>query len=158
MNTVYAPGSLTTDETFLWYRVDPRLELGLAYLSKQGAFRALASYRLSPETLNAPSVSVSAGVQGIGTGNPGYSGTLEKNWQLGTYKLNTYGGIGVRSNENRLYPVGGVKLTDRSGVTLGVQHDGIVASPFVTYSHDRATIGFYLVGAKNPAYLVGFRF
>lgn len=158
VNTVYAPGSVTTDETFVWYKVDPRLRLGLAYLLKQGAFRVLGSYQLAPERATTPSVNVSAGVQGIGTGNPGYSATLEKNWQVGSSRLNVYGGLAIRSNQNELYGVGGIKLLDKSGVTVGFQHDGVQGSPFVTYSRDRTTLGLYLVGGQSLAYLIGMRF
>jgi len=158
VNTVYAPGSLTTDETFVWYRVSPRLEVGLAYLLKQGAFRGLASYQLAPEKPESPSVNVSAGVQGIGTGNPGYSGTLEKNWRTGTSTLNVYAGVGFRSNENHVHAIGGVKLTLAEGLAIGVQDDGHLTNPFLTYSLDKLTFGLYLVGGKSPAYLMGFRF
>lgn len=158
VNSVYAPGSATADETFVWYRVSPRLELGLAYLLKQGAFRGLASYQLVSESANAPSVNVSAGIQGIGTGNPGFSMTFEKNVTIGSQQLNGYVGGALRSNTGEFSIIGGVKATLTKGLSLGVQHDGIQLSPFITYGLDRMTLGLYIVGGNRPAYLVGMRF
>lgn len=158
INTVYAPGSLTNAETFVWYRAHPRLRLGIAELSKQGAFRFLASGTLALESEHSPSVNFSVGVQGIGTGNPGYSSTLEKNFKMGENNLNLYLGIGFRSNENHGHAVGGVRFSMENGFGLGIQDDGHQRSPFLTYSQDQWLVGLYYVGFKNPAYLVGLRF
>jgi hypothetical protein len=158
LNTVAAPGSETSAETFLWYRASPRLQLGIAELSKQRAFRFLASGTLIPETDDAPALNVSVGLQGIGTGNPGYSSTLEKNFVLDDGNLNVYFGVGFRSNENHAHPVGGVRFAMPSGFVVGLQEDGHQHSPFVTYSHSGWVAGIYLVGFKNPALLVGMRF
>ena len=105
-----------------------------------------------------PAVNVSAGVQEIGTGNPGYSGTLEKNWMLGFGTLNAYAGVGYRSNESHVHAVGGVKLAFANGITIGIQDDGHQRNPFLTLSRGAWTAGVYLVGFKSPAYLVGVRF
>lgn len=142
----------------MWYRAHPRLRLGIAELSKQGAFRFLASGTLALESDHSPAVNFSVGVQGIGTGNPGYSVTTEKNFMVGDDNLNLYFGIGFRSNESHGHPVGGVRFSLESGVGFGVQDDGHQHSPFVTYSHEQWVVGLYYVGFKNPAYLVGFRF
>lgn len=125
---------------------------------KQGAFRALATYQVAPETEALPSVVLSIGVQGIGTGNPGYSATAEKNWQVGSSKLNLYGGLGYRANGTQLFPLGGLKLVDTRGLSIGVQHDGFTASPFATLTKSRVTYGVYIVGGRNLAYLIGTRF
>jgi hypothetical protein len=158
INSVYAPGSATTDETFIWYRANPRLQLGVAHLWKQNAFRALASYNAIPETERLPALNFSVGVQGIGTGNPGYSSTLEKNWKQPGGTLNAYLGVGYRSNESHVHPVGGIKFSFENGITLGLQDDGHQRNPFVTFSRDWWTVGLYLVGGKRAAYLVGAKF
>jgi hypothetical protein len=157
LNTVYAPGSDTTAETFLWYSVSPRLTLGTAYLHEQGAVRALGSYLISPETKSLPSMHISAGVQGIGTGNPGYSATAEKNWQLNNGAFNAFVGVGYRTNRKLARVVGGFKYT-RPAWTLGLQNDGLVNSPFLTYSRSQYTAGFYLLDGHLPAYALGARF
>ena len=157
LDTVYAPGSITTDETFLWYNVSPRLTLGTAFLYKQGAFRALGSYLLSPESATIPSTHISAGVQGIGTGNPGYSATAEKNWMVHDATFNAFVGVGYRTNRQLTTMVGGFKYS-QGDWAVGLQNDGLVNDPFLTYSHDRFTSGVYLIDMKRPAYLLGLRF
>ncbi|HRK21221.1 MAG TPA: hypothetical protein PLX06_05405 [Fimbriimonadaceae bacterium] len=157
LNTVWWPGSLTEDETFLWYSVNPRLTVGTAYLLKQKAFRALGSYLLSPETATLPSTHISAGVQGIGTGNPGYSFTSEKNWDVNGTGVNIFLGVGYRTNRKILRGVGGFKLS-RGQLTVGYQNDGVEQYPFATISFGQWSTGFYLIGFKSPAYILGVRF
>lgn len=154
MNTVWAPTSVTRAETFLWYSATPRLQLGVAYLWKQSAVRYLASYRLVDQQGVWPSVNASAGVQGIGTGNPGYSITFERSETDWT----AYIGLGFRSNESHSHPLGGVKWTFTQGWTMGLQHDGHAAHPFLTYDGGSWTAGFYVIGFKSPALMTGFRF
>lgn len=101
-----------------------------------------------------PAVNASAGVQGIGTGNPGYSLTLEKN--LGVW--NVYGGLGLRSNENHGHFVGGVKWSVTSEWTLGVQEDGHQTNPFVTWSDGSLVGGLFLIESERPALMLGVRF
>jgi hypothetical protein len=125
---------------------------------KQNSFRFLASVNAIPETDTTPALNFSAGVQGIGTGNPGFSGTLEKNWSTPAGQFNAYAGVGFRSNENHVHPVGGMKLTLAADISVGLQDDGHRRSPFVTYSHDWWTAGIYLIGFEKPAYLFGVRF
>lgn len=137
--------------------MNPRLTLGTAYLLKQGAFRALGSYLLSPETATLPSTHISAGVQGIGTGNPGFSGTAEKNWPLGEGSFNAFVGVGYRTNRKLTRMVGGFKYANGPWA-VGLQNDGLVSDPFLTYSQDRYTTGIYLIDLKHPAYLLGWRF
>ncbi|MBX3117969.1 MAG: hypothetical protein KF784_02815 [Fimbriimonadaceae bacterium] len=105
-----------------------------------------------------PSVSVSAGVQGIGTGNPGYSATLEKNWKSDAGTANMFVGAGFRSNESHYHGVLGAKWMDRSGFTLGLQLDGHQAHPFLTYGQGEWFGGVYLIDAKSPALMFGRRF
>ncbi len=157
LNTVWWPGSLTEDETFLWYSVNPRLTLGTALLYKQKAFRALGSYLLSPETDSLPSTHVSAGVQGIGTGNPGYSFTGEKNWNLATGSFNVFAGLAYRTNRKIGRGVGGFKYSYGS-YTIGYQNDGVEQYPFASVSQGQWTAGFYLIGYKSPGYMLGVRF
>ena len=137
--------------------MNPRLTLGTAFLLKQGAFRALGSYLLSPETDKLPSTHISAGVQGIGTGNPGFSATAEKNWQLGDGSFNAFTGVGYRTNRKLTRMVGGFKYS-LDAWAIGLQNDGLVNDPFLTYSQDRYTTGIYLIDLKHPAYLLGWRF
>jgi hypothetical protein len=153
-NTVWAPTTVTTAESFLWYRADPRVRLGVAHLWKQNALRWLASVNLIPETPDLPAFNVSAGVQGIGTGNPGYSGTLEKNWG----PFNAYAGVGFRSNESHSHGLLGVKYTFDGAYTLGFQDDGHQAHAFFVVSQGPALFGAYLVDLKSPALMAGYRF
>ncbi len=157
---MYAPGSITTDETFIWYRANDRLRLGIAHLLKQNAIRYLAAYTLAPETSRSPSVNLSAGVQGIGTGNPGYSATLEKNFILdgGKSSINLFAGVGFRSNENIAREVAGLKFTTNDGFSIGIQDDGKLRNPFATYATGNFVAGIYLVGGEHPAFLFGMRF
>ena len=158
INTVYAPTTITEAETFIWYKPDPRLSLGVAHLAKQNAFRWLLAVNLSPETSTHPGINASAGVQGIGTGNPGYSLTAEKNWELGAGKLNAFAGIGFRSNENHAHEVLGIKYTTPDKWTFGFQRDGHETHPFVTYSFRQYTTGIFLINGKRTAYMFGMRF
>ncbi len=158
INTVYAPTTQTTAETFIWYSATPDLRVGIAHLLEQNAFRFLGSYRFVKETDRYPAIFASVGIQGIGTGNPGYSATAEKNWTSGKVRLNVFAGIGIRSNENHAHAVGGFKIGFENGFGLGLQADGHQKHPFVTYSNREMVYGFYLIDAKRPAYLVGVRF
>jgi hypothetical protein len=158
LNSVYAPTTETKDETFLWYSVNPRLTLGVGFLLEQGAFRALGSYVLSPETATLPSTNFSAGVQGIGTGNPGISLTTEKNFNISTGNINAFVGVGYRTNVRTLRAVGGVKFSPDRHWTVGYQNDGENQYPFLTYSSGVMSYGVYLIGFESPAVLVGTRF
>ncbi|HMS56033.1 MAG TPA: hypothetical protein PKA27_11595, partial [Fimbriimonadaceae bacterium] len=156
----YAPTTVTVDETFMWYQAHPRLQVGLAHLWKQNAVRYLASLRIAEETARTPGINVSAGVQGIGTGNPGYGVTAEKNWTLPSGSVNAYGGVGFRSNESHAHMLGGFKFTPSgSPMTVGLQLDGHAKHPFVTYSLPKGwVVGAYLLDLKSPAIMVGVRF
>ena len=159
LNTVYAPTTVTEAETFLWYQATPRLAVGVAHLWKQNAFRYLAAYQLVPEKADMPMVNVSAGVQGIGTGNPGFALTAEKNFPMyAGAKLNVFGGLGWRTNESHSHPVGGIKYTPDGRLFLGVQHDGHETHPFVTYVRNGLIGGAYLINGKRMALMVGVRF
>ncbi|MDI9639365.1 hypothetical protein QPK87_19340 [Kamptonema cortianum] len=149
---------MTTAETFVWYRATPELRLGIAHLWKQNSFRFLASIRILAETENRPSLSASAGVQGIGTGNPGYSLTLEKNVDLDGLKVNAFAGVGFRSNESHGHPLGGVKLGVSENINIGFQNDGHQTHPFITFSKDEWVAGFYLIDGKSAAWMLGVRF
>ncbi|MBA3726507.1 MAG: hypothetical protein H0W86_08650 [Armatimonadetes bacterium] len=105
-----------------------------------------------------PSAHISVGVQGVGTGNPGWTGRLEKNFRTEAGNLNVFGGIGLRSNEDHAHPVAGTKLEMPSHISLGLQWDGHNAHPFATYGLDRYIVGFYLIGGKTLGYLFGARF
>ena len=145
---------MTKAESFLWYRATPRIRLGVAHLWEQNAFRWLASVNIVPETEELPALNASAGVQGIGIGNPGYSATLEKN--MGPF--NAYAGAGWRSNESHTHFLGGAKYQIDPEWTLGIQLDGHQEHPFVVWSRDHYMLGAYLVDLKSPALMVGFRF
>ncbi|MFO0092352.1 MAG: hypothetical protein ACK538_11475, partial [Armatimonadota bacterium] len=97
LSTLYVPRSVTEAETFLWYRADPRLQFGVAHLSKQNAIRFLLSANLVPEREKTPSVNIMLGTQETTTGNPGYAMTFEKRWD----KLSTYVCIGFRRTDSR---------------------------------------------------------
>lgn len=152
------PGSLTEAETFLWYSVSPGLKIGAAYLHEQEAVRVLASLRVASETPSRPGLFVSAGVQGVGTGNPGFAATMEKNFRGENGTINIFAGAGLRTNENHAHPVAGFRLSLHNGISMGVQHDGHQSHPFVTYSKDSFIAGFYLVGGEAPGYMAGLRF
>ena len=134
------------------------MQLGVAFLWKQQAFRFLGSYQLITETAKRPSLSVSAGVQGIGTGNPGFSATLEKGFQQGPGRLVVFGGVGLRTNESHAHPVGGVKYTPDGRWTLGLQHDGHEGHPFLTFTQDQFIVGGYLIDFRRPALMLGIKF
>ncbi len=135
------------------------MQLGLAFLWKQAAFRALASWQAIQETDHIPSVSLSAGIQGIGTGNPGFSITTEKNLRFddGGF-INGFVGLGYRTNESHVHPLGGFKWSPDGKFSLGFQHDGHDGHPFTTYSIENYVVGVYLIGGDRPALMAGFRY
>lgn len=153
-----APGSATDAETFLWYDASPDLKLGVAHLAKQGAFRVLGSYRLVTETPTRPSFHVGAGLQGIGTGNPGYNARAEKLFHTPAGEVTAFAGIGFRSNEGHAHGLGGLKLRLECGFAVGVQADGHQTNPFLTFSKGQWTTGLFLIDGRNPAYLLAARF
>ncbi|HRI45084.1 MAG TPA: hypothetical protein PLL78_03195 [Fimbriimonadaceae bacterium] len=149
---------MTTAETFLWYSVTPSISLGLAHLWKQNALRYLASVRLAAETERWPGFYASAGVQGIGTGNPGFSATAEKNFQLGALQVNAFIGLGYRTNESHTHPVGGFKLEFADRITIGLQWEGHNTHPFITKGFGHYIAGVYLIEGKSPGLMFGARF
>ncbi len=152
------PGSVTEGESFLWYRASARLQLGTAFLWKQRAFRGLASYTLASEGSRTPAINVGAGLQGIGTGNPGYFAVAEKSFATHIGSVSAYLGLGLRSNENHAHMLGGAKFTPSlSKWTMGVQLDGHNVHPFVTRDFDSFTIGMYLVNLKSPGIMLSKR-
>ena len=128
--------------------------MGVAHLWKQNSFRWLASANLLAETEEMPAINASAGVQGIGTGNPGYSVTAEKYFG----DLNVYAGVGFRSNESHSHGLFGLKYHLTPNVTVGLQNDGHDSHPFVVLTEGQMIYGAYLVGLESPAIMVGFRF
>ncbi|MEZ0326289.1 MAG: hypothetical protein ACAH95_10315 [Fimbriimonas sp.] len=127
-------------------------------LWKQGAFRGLVNYALVPETAHSPAINVGAGLQGIGTGNPGYFAVAEKSFSRSNCTFSGYLGIGYRTNEPHAHMLGGAKFTPaKSPWTLGVQADGHNVHPFVTRSFGDLTLGLYLVNLKSPGLMVSKR-
>jgi hypothetical protein len=105
-----------------------------------------------------PAFYTSAGIQGIGTGNPGYSLTAEKNWHQSKGQLNTFVGIGFRSNESHSHLVAGTKYMLTNGLSVGVQAEGHNTHPFLTYSRGPEVVGIYLINGRRLATMVGIRF
>jgi hypothetical protein len=103
---------------------------------------------------------LSVGVQGIGTGNPGYAATLEKNYRTPDgYVFNAFGGIGLRSNEAHGHPVAGAKVSFPSATTVGVQWDGHHVHPFATQGLPGGfVVGAYLIEGKSLGVMLGARF
>lgn len=149
---------VTKAETFIWYQATPRLQLGLAHLFEQNAFRYLATWQALPETEEAPSLNLMAGVQGIGTGNPGYAASFEKNFRTPQGDWVAFVGIGFRANENHGHGLYGLRFALPNGLALGMQHDGHDSHVFTTYSRGRHFGGVYLVGLESPALMIGTRF
>lgn len=160
ISTVYAPDTETKGETFLWYRPMPRLQLGVALLWKQGAFRALGNYELVTEGRSHPNLRVGVGLQGIATGNPGYFVTTEKTWRGEAGNLNMFVGTGWRANEDHAHPLGGFKFSPvNTPFTLGVQWDGHSYHPFMTaYVRDGITVGAYAIEGKKLGLMMSFAF
>lgn len=147
---------MTVGETFLWHNVDDRLQVGVALLWKQGAFRGLANYELIKETPKAPNLRVGFGLQGISTGNPGYFATSEKVFSTSQGSGMAYLGIGFRANENHAHLLGGAKFSPMNGVwTVGMQMDGHEENPFVTYRlRPGTTIGYYWIDRKISGFML----
>jgi hypothetical protein len=157
-SNVWAPATATEAESFLWYSVDDRLQVGVAYLWKQRAFRGMGSYKLVKETAKSPAITAGLGLQGIGTGNPGYFVTAEKGFSFKTGSASAYLGAGFRTNENHGHMLGGVKFTPlNTPWTLGLQADGHNLHPFVTHAFPEFTLGLYLVNMKLPGVLFSKR-
>lgn len=105
-----------------------------------------------------PSLNGSIGVQGIGTGNPGYSLTGEKNWRVKGGSFNAFAGVGYRSNEDHLHSIGGMKYQWNSGLAVGIQLDGHDHNPFVIQNYKNILAGIYWIDATRPAFIIGARF
>ena len=147
---------MTKGETFLWRTVDDKLQIGVAYLWKQSAFRGLANYILIPQKGEMPNLRVGLGLQGIATGNPGYFATSEKVWTSGKNDYSIYAGIGFRANENHGHLVGGGKVTPNHGTwTIGVQLDGHNKHPFVNQRvSPNLAIGAYWIEMKSLGVMI----
>lgn len=158
MNTVYAPDTVTEGESFLWRMVDDRLQVGVALLWKQGAFRGLANYALIQETATTPSLRVGFGLQGIATGNPGYFAVSEKRFALLEGDVSTYAGIGFRANENHGHLLGGAKITPGNGLwTFGIQADGHHVHPFATVAVATGlSVGAYWIETRSLGIMVSY--
>lgn len=141
----------------MWYAVNDDLRLGVAHLWKQNAVRYLANFRLTKETEYLPGLFASAGVQGIGTGNPGYAVTAEKNFGGGRNRFNVYGGIGFRSNESHSHALVGARMSFDNGWALGLQADGHGYHPFTTYAFKEYIVGAYLIDGRRTALMAGIR-
>jgi len=154
LSTLYVPRSVTEAETFLWYRADPRLQFGVAHLSKQNAVRFLLSANLIPEREKTPSVNIMLGTQETTTGNPGYAMTFEKRWS----NLSTYVGVGFRRTDSQARLIGGARYSFAPQYSVGFQEDGLREHLFVT--HDRGDVfgGLYLYDMELPGILFGIRF
>lgn len=141
---------MTEGESFLWYKATDRLQVGVAYLWKQGAFRGLGNYVLIEETARLPNLKAGLGLQGIATGNPGYFVTSEKNFSAAEGSMNMFGGIGLRANEDHAHPLAGMKFSPaKTPFTFGFQWDGHGSHFFGTVGLDsRTTIGAYLIESK----------
>lgn len=142
----------------MWVRPLRRLQIGTAFLWKQGAFRGLANYELIPSRGKSPSLRIGFGLQGIGTGNPGYFATSEKGWAGSWGTASGYLGVGLRTNEDHGHLLGGFKFTpSRSLWTVGFQNDGHDTHPFVTRSLGGGfTAGAYLIALKSPGLLISY--
>ncbi|MBX7131685.1 MAG: hypothetical protein K1X67_03290 [Fimbriimonadaceae bacterium] len=159
MTNVIAPTTETYGESFLWYGPVKRVQLGLAFLWRQKAFRFLGTYQFLTETPKTPSFTAGFGVQGIGTGNPGYFVTSEKNFPLGSGRATAYLGVGFRANESHGHMLGGFKFSPDDDWTLGIQFDGHAKHPFVTRRIAGGfTLGAYLIDAKSPALLFSVQY
>lgn len=158
LNTVYAPGSATTGETFLWHNVDDRLQVGVALLWKQGAFRGLANYKLIQAKNGGWGLRAGFGLQGISTGNPGFYVISEKSAHTDDVEYAAYLGLGLRTNENHGHALGGFKVSPaKSNWTLGVQIDGHQTSPFATARLGKGvSAGYYWIDTKASGYMIGF--
>ncbi len=154
---MWVPGSLTEGESFLWYRPEPRLQLGVAYLWEQKAFRVLGNFVLIEETPTAPNLKVGFGIQSITTGNPGYFATTEKNFHFKEGRLNLYAGIGFRSNESHSHAVAGVKLHPHGPWAVGIQLDGHETHPYLVYDAGPWVAGFYWANTERAGWLLGLR-
>jgi len=158
LNNVWAPGTETEGETFLWYRVNPKIQVGAALLWKQKAVRVLANAILISETEKSPNLRIGFGTQEAVQGNPGVFATAEKNWKSPSGTFNAYVGVGHRFNEDHSHPIGGAKYLFGNNWALGIQHDGHRASPFATYTVGPTTVGAYLINMKSLGVLAGVRF
>jgi hypothetical protein len=138
----------------------PRLQLGVAFLWKQGAFRALGNYELVTEARSHPNLRIGVGLQGIATGNPGYFVTSEKTWRGEAGTMNAFVGIGLRANEKHSHPLGGFKFSPvNTPFTFGLQWDGHHHHPFVTaYVRNGVTVGAYAIEGKKLGLMMSVAF
>lgn len=118
----------------------------------------MANYELIPAEGKAPNLRVGFGLQGIGTGNPGFFATSERSWAGNWGVVSGYLGVGYRTNEDHGHLLGGFKWTpSTSPWTLGLQNDGHESHPFVSRNLGRGfTGGLYLVGLKSPGLMISY--
>jgi len=154
-NTLWVPGSETEAETFLWHTPQPRLNFGLAYLHRQEALRVLGTYEVVPSYRGLPNLRLGFGVQGIGTGNPGYFATTEREVRTPSGALASFAGIGFRANESHSHGLLGLRFSPNGPWSFGAQLDGHGRHLFVTHDASATTFGVYLVDMKSFGLLVG---
>ncbi|KAA0228241.1 hypothetical protein FCG40_03130 [Fimbriimonadia bacterium ATM] len=132
--------------------------MGLAYLWKQNAVRILGNYVLIEEAPSRPNLKIGFGIQSITTGNPGVFATSEKNFAVPEGKLNVYVGIAVRSSEDHVHGVGGIKFEPQGSWAFGLQIDGHDVHPYITHRIGNVIVGYYLASFESSGYFVGVRF
>ena len=117
----------------------------------------LGNYLVIPETARTPNLRVGFGLQGIGTGNPGYFATSEKGFIVSGARVSAYLGVGFRSNEAHGHFLGGLKVTPPGHWTFGVQQDGHDTHPFAIVGLDRNwSAWLYLVETKSPGLMISY--
>jgi hypothetical protein len=73
--------------------------------------------------------------------------------------MNTYMGIGWRSNESHNHFLGGVRLTPAGTPwTLGLQLDGHKAHGFVTRGFGKTVVGLYAIEMKSLGFMLAVKF
>lgn len=113
-------------ETVLRYGVTERLSVGLSYLQKQATLRPDASFTITPETVEVPSLTVGLFHDTIGGGREAYYATAGRTiTDMGDTVFSGYVGIAKYSSERAPRPLLGAALPLAKGkLTASAQWEG----------------------------------
>ncbi len=163
----YASGSKSDKNWFfsanstggaLWFRGIERLQIGAVYHQGTKAIRGIGGYQLLTESMSAPALNISYGVQSQDTGRTGSSLTLERNFFKGIESLNVFAGVSRRTGEDVNRAVYGFKWSPDDRLFFGNQYDGTDHNPFAQIVVGDRSYGLLYNASKTLSLTFGINF
>lgn len=142
----------------IWNTSLPRLQLGLGLHSGDNAIRALVSFKAIPENKEGIGLNLGYGFQSQETGAAGFSSTAEWNPRWSQGSLNVFAGTSIQSNDGRVRPVVGFKVSPDQRWFLGTQYDGRANNPFIQRNFGDYSIGLIYIASRRLSATVGISF